>query len=223
MFRVLIHARIKTRRALLLHDLGDDDEAMREVDEAEMMLSLSECYDDIAEVNNAKANIILSSNQNSKRVQEEILFRLENSIKACEKATVDRSASIAQATLRKALVRLGYYQHGILEDVTPSDADIAETVLNSIAEQIKTMTERSKIYYTYSRSLLAYRKGNKDRAEKLEQKARRKCELHDLHNEIQQLDLLRSLIRPQPFSCHNLFSILFLVLLSFSIALLVLQ
>ncbi|XP_078359255.1 uncharacterized protein LOC144643786 [Oculina patagonica] len=220
---VLIHARIKTRKALLLHDLGNDDEAMREADEAEMMLSLGACYEDIAEVNNAKANIILSSSKNSKRVQEEILFRLEKSFKSCGKATVDKSASIAQVTLRKALVHLGYYQHGILEDVTPSDVDIAETVLNRIAQHDKTMTERSKIYYTYSQSLLAYRKGDKDRAEKLEQKARRKCELHDLHNEIQQLDLLRSLIRPQPVFYHNLFSILFLVLLSFSLALLVLQ
>ena len=198
MFRVVIHARIKTRKALLLHDLGDDDEAMREVEEAEMMLSLGECYEDIAEVNNAKANIILSSNQNSKRVQEQILSRLDKSIKSSEKATVDRSASIAQATLRKALVHLGYYQHGILEEVKPSDVDIAETVLNRIAQQISTITERSKIYYTYSRSLLAYRKGDTDGAEKLEQEARRRCELYELHNEIQQLDLLRSLIRPQP-------------------------
>ncbi len=225
MLRVLIHARIKTRKALLLHDLGNDDEAMREVDEAEMMLSLAECYEDIAEVNNAKANIILSSSQNSKRDQREILFRLDKTIKSCEKATVDKSATIAQVTLRKALVHLGYYQHGILEDVTPSDVDIAETVLNRIAQQIKTMTERSKIYYTYSRSLLAYRKGDKDRAEKLEQEARRKCELQDLHNEIQQLNLLKSLITTptQPIPCHNLFSILFLVLLSFSLALFVLQ
>ena len=206
-----------------MHDLGDDDEAMKEVDEAEMMLSLGECHEDIAEVQNAKANIILSSSQNSKKDQKEILFRLDKSIMSCEKATVDRSATIAQVTLRKALVHLGFYQHGILEDVTPSDVKIAETVLKRIAQQIKTMTERGKIYYTYSQSLLAYRKGDRDRAEKLEQKARRKCELHDFHNGIQQLDHLKSLITKQPILCHNLFSVLFLVLLSFSLSLLVLQ
>ena len=108
--RVLIHARIKVRKALILHDLGDDDEAMREVDEAEIMLSLSECQDDAAEVDNAKANIVLSSGQNRKQDQEQILFHLNRCIKCCEKATVDKSASIAQVTLRKVLVHLGFYQ-----------------------------------------------------------------------------------------------------------------
>ena len=196
---------------------------MKEVDEAEMMISEAECYDDAGELQNAKANIILSSNQNSKKDQEDILSRLGKSIKSCEIATVDKSASIAQMTLRKALVHLGYYQHGILDDVTPSDVKIAETILKRIAQQIKTLTKRSQIYYTYSQSLLAYRKGDRDEAEKLEQKARRKCECHNLHNEIQQLDQLRSLIRPQPVLCHNLFSILYLVLLIFSLSLLVLQ
>lgn len=171
---------------------------MREVDEAEMMLSLGECYDDIGEVNNAKANIILSRSQNSKEDQEQILYLLDKSIKSCEKATVDKSATIAQVALRKALVHLGYYQLGILEDVQSSDVDIAETVLNRIARQTKTMSERNKLYYTYSQSLLAYRKGDTRRATKLEHKARRKCELHCLQNEIQQLDLLRTLVRAQP-------------------------
>ncbi len=61
-----------------------------------MMLKLAECYEDIAEVNNAKASIILSSSQNSKRDQEEILFLLDKTIKSCDKTTVDKSASIAQ-------------------------------------------------------------------------------------------------------------------------------
>lgn len=206
-----------------MHDLGDDDEAMREVDEAEMMLSLGEFHEDAAEVDNAKANIVLSSGQNRKRDQEQILFRLDKCIKCCEKATVDKSATIAQVTLRKALVHLGFYQHGILDDVTRSDVDIAETVLNRLAPM--TLTERSKIYFTYAQSLLAYREGDTETATKLEQKARRKCELHDLYNQIQQLDLLRSLIRPQPqaTACHGLLSIVFLVLLSLSLALLVLQ
>lgn len=221
--RVLIHARIKVRKALILHDLGDDDEAMREVDEAEMMLSLSECQDDAAEVDNAKANIVLSSGQNRKRDQERILFRLDRCIKCCEKATVDKSASIAQVTLRKALVHLGFYQHGILEDVAASDIDIAKTVLKRVSTM--ALTERSKIYFTYAQSLLAYRKGNTDTATKLEQKARRKCEEHNLYDQLQQLDLLRSLITAQPQAsvCHSLLSVLFLVLLSVSILLVILQ
>lgn len=196
-FRVLILARIKVRKALILHDLGDDDEAMREVDEAEMMLSLSECQEDAAEVDNAKANIVLSSGHNSKRDREQILFRLDRCIERCEKATVDKSASIAQAMLRKALVLLGFYQHGIkLEDVAASDVDIAETVLKRVSTM--ALTERSKIYFTYAQSLLAYRKGDTDTATKLEQKARRKCELHRLYDQLQQLDLLRSLITSEP-------------------------
>ena len=188
-----------------------------------MMLSLSECQDDAAEVDNAKANIVLSSGQNRKTDHEQILFRLDRCIKYCEKATVDKSASIAQVTLRKALVHLGFYQHGILEDVPTSDVEIAETVLNRISTM--TLTERSKIYFTYAHSLLAYRKGDPDTATKLEQKARRKCELHDLYNQIQQLDLLKSLIKPQPqaTACHGLLSILFLFFLSISIALVILQ
>ena len=221
--RVLIHARIKVRKALILHDLGDDDEAMREADEAEMMLSLSEYQDDAAEVDNAKANIVLSSGHNRKRDREQILFRLDRCIERCGKATVDKSASIAQVTLRKALVHLGFYQHGILEDVAASDGDIAETVLNRVSTV--TLTERSKIYFTYAQSLLAYRKGDTDTATKLEQKARRKCELHLLYDQLQQLDLLRSLITspPQATACHSLLSALFLVLLSVSIPLVILQ
>ena len=221
--RVLILARIKVRKALILHDLGHDDKAMTEVDEAEMMLSLSECQDDAAEVDNAKANIVLSSGHNRKRDQEQILFRLDRCINRCEKATVDKSASIAQVTLRKALVHLGFYQHGILEDVARSDVDIAETVLNRISPM--TLTKRSKIYFTYAQSLLAYRKRDTDTAMKLEQKARKKCEFHDLYDQIQQLDLLRSLIRQRPkaTALHGLFSILFLVLLCISIALIILQ
>ena len=201
--RVLIHARIKVRKALILHDLGDDDEAMRVVDEAEMMLSQIKCQDDAAEVDNAKANIILSSGQNRKRDREQILFHLDRCIKRCEEATVDKSASIAQATLRKALVHLGFYQHGILKDVAASDVDIAETVLNRVSTM--TLTERSKIYFIYAQSLLAYRKGDGDTATKLEQKARRKCELHDLYDQLQQLGLLRSLItaQPQATACHR--------------------
>ena len=171
-----------------------------------MMLSLSECQDDAAEVDYAKANIVLSSGQNRKRDREQILFRLDRCIKYCEKATVDKSASIAQVTLRKALLRLGYYQHGILEDVAASDVDIAETVLNRVSTMTSTLTERSKIYFTYAQSLLTFRRGDTDTATKLEQKARRKCEEHNLYDQLQQLDLLRSLItaQPQATACHSL-------------------
>lgn len=192
---VWIHARIKIRKSYLLHDKGQDDDALREVDEAEHMLSLGECHEDTAEVNNAKANIILSSSRNSKEDQQNILLHLDKSIKYCEKATVDKSNTVVQVTLRKALVHLGFYQHGILEEVSSSDIDIAKTVLNNIERQIETMSERSKIYYTYSQSLLAYREGDIGRATKLEHKARKKCVEHDLTNEIQQLDRLRDLIR----------------------------
>lgn len=165
------------------------------MDEAEHMLSLGECHEDTAEVNNAKANIILSSSRNSKEDQQNVLLHLDKSIKYCEKATVDKSNTVVQVTLRKALVHLGFYQHGILEEVSSSDIDIAKTVLNNIERQIETMSERSKIYYTYSQSLLAYREGDIGRATKLEHKARKKCVEHDLTNEIQQLDRLRDLIR----------------------------
>ena len=65
--RVVLYARIKICKAYILHDRGKDDEAMKEADEAEMMLSLGDCHEDIAEVNNAKANIILSSGKTVKR------------------------------------------------------------------------------------------------------------------------------------------------------------
>ena len=162
---------------MILHDLGDDDEAMREVDEAEMMLSLSECQDDAAEVGQCQSKHSLVERSKQKRDREQILFRLDRCIKYCEKATVDKSASIAQVTLRKALLRLGYYQHGILEDVAASDVDIAETVLNRVSTMTSTLTERSKIYFTYAQSLLTFRRGDTDTATKLEQKARRKCKL----------------------------------------------
>ena len=65
--RVVLHARIKIRKAYILHDRGKDDEAMKEADEAEMLLSLGDCHEDIAEVSYAKANIILSSGKTVKR------------------------------------------------------------------------------------------------------------------------------------------------------------
>lgn len=46
---------------MILYDLGDDDEVMREVDEVEMMLSLGEFYEDVVEVDNVKVNIVLLS------------------------------------------------------------------------------------------------------------------------------------------------------------------
>ena len=51
------------------------------------------------------------------------------------------------------------------------------------------------MYYTYGRSLLAYRTGNLNQATKLEHKVRRECERHKIRFEIQQLDMLRTLIR----------------------------
>lgn len=190
---VWIHARIKIRKAYLLHDLGNDEDALREVDEAECMLRLGECHEDTAEVNNAKANIILSSSRNSEEDQKQIVLHLDKSIKFCEKATVDKSNTIVQVTLRKALVHLGFYQHGIVEEVSNSDIDIAKTILSNIERQVESMSKRSKIYFTYSQSLLAYREGDASRATKLEHKARKKCEKHHLTNELQQLDLLREI------------------------------
>ena len=194
-FSVVIHARIKIRKAYLLHDLGNDDDAMKEVDEAEQMLSLAECHEDNAEVNNAKANIILSSTQNNKLDQNQILHHLDKAIESCEKATVDKSNTIIQVMLRKSLVHLGFYQHGILENVQSSTVDTAENVLNHIARQSKELSKRSMIYYIYSQSLLAYRKGQTNLAIKLEHKARRKSGKHHLSMEIQQLDLLKNLLR----------------------------
>ena len=184
-----------------MHDAAKGDEvkeaaAMKEVDEAEMMLSLGECHEDTAEINYAKANIILSTNRNSKEDRGRILLHLDKCICSCGKATVDKSVTAVQATLRKALVHLGFFQHGILEDIPMSDVDIAETILNRIsAEQSEPLSERSKVFYNYGRSLLAYRKGDTNMATKLENKARRKCELHKINFEIQQLNMLRTLIR----------------------------
>lgn len=82
--------------------------------------------------------------------------------------------------------------------MSKSDVDVAETVLSRISSrQIERLSERSKIYYNYCQALLAFRKGDYEKAKKLEQRARRKCELQSLHNEIQQLDMLRSLFSEQ--------------------------
>ena len=148
--RVVLYARIKIRKAYILHDRGKDDEAMKEADEAEMMLSLGDCHEDIAEVNYAKANIILSSGKNSKEDRERILHHLNKCIHFCEKATVDKSVTIFQAKIRKALFHLGFYQHGILEEEpSSSDVSIAETIFNRIADQSEPIAERSKVYFMY--------------------------------------------------------------------------
>ena len=159
------------------------------------MLSEAECHEDTGELNNIKANIILSASKNGLQDRERILFHLDTAIHSCEKSTVDRSVTIVQATIRKALCHLGYYQHGILEDIPRSDVGIAETILNRVSQDSEPLSERSKVYYTYGQSLLAYRKGDLTVATKLEHKVRRKCELHEIGFEIQQLDMLRTLIR----------------------------
>ena len=191
--RVVLNARIKIRKAYILHDLCDDDGAMKEVDEAEVMLSLGECHEDLAEINCAKANIILSSGRNSVDDCKRILHHLEKCIHFCEKATVDKSVTATQAKLRKALLHLGYYQNGILEGAPDSsDMDIARTILDRVAKQAH-LAERSKVYLSYGKSLLAYRSGEKNEAIKMENKLRRKCERHQICFEIKQLDMLKTL------------------------------
>ena len=192
-------ARIKIHRAYILHDQFRDEEAKREASEAEVMLGLGECHEDSAELHYAMANIVLSTSQNAKEDRECVLLHLSKCIHYCKKATVDKSVTIVQATLRRALAHLGYYQHGILENVPSGDVEIAETILKRVSEQSEPLSERSKVYYTFGQALLAYRKGNLDLATKLEHKVRRKCELHEIGFEIQQLDMLRTLIRG---SCH---------------------
>jgi len=192
---VVLRARIKICKAYILHDQGKDDEAMEQADDAGAMLDLRECHEDLGELNNIKANIILSASKNGAEDRERILCHLDRSIHSCEKATVDRSVTIVQAKIRKALLHLGYYQHGILEEVPPSDIDIAQTILKRVSEQCEPLSKRSKVYFTYGESLLAHRKGDTRVAGKLEHKVRKKCEKHEFGFEIQQLDILRTLIR----------------------------
>ena len=169
---------------------------MKKADEAEAMLSLGECHEDIAEVNNAKANIILSSGKNSKEDRERILHHLHKCLHFCEEATVDKSVTVVQAKIRKALLHLGYYQHDILEEEPSSlDVSIAENIFNGIAKQSEPIAERSKVYLMYGQSLLAYRQGDISMARELESKVRKKCERHLLGFEIQQLDNLKALVQ----------------------------
>ena len=191
---VVLNARIKIYKAYALHDRCNDDGAMKEVDDAEMMLSLGECHDDLAEINCAKANIILSSGRNGADDRKRILHHLDKCIHFCEKATVDKSVTATQAKLRKALVHLGYYQNGILEDApNPSDVDTARTILDRVGKE-SDLAERSKVYLEYGKSLLAYRSGEKNEAIKMENKLRRKCERYQIRFEIKQLDMLKTLL-----------------------------
>ena len=112
-----------------MQDEGLDEDAKREANETEFMLSLAECHEDSAELHNAIGNIILSASKNAKADRESVLLHLNKCIHHSEKATVDKSVTIVQAKLRKALAHLGYYQHEILEDVPSADVKIAETIL----------------------------------------------------------------------------------------------
>ena len=169
---------------------------MKEADDAEMMLSHGECHEDNAEVNNLEGNIILSLGKNGKEDRERILHCLNQCIQSCEKATVDKSVTVVQAKIRKALLYLGYYQHDILEEQPSSlDVSIAENILNGIAKQSEPIAERSKVYLMYGQSLLAYRQGDISMARELESKVRKKCERHLLGFEIQQLDKLKALVQ----------------------------
>ena len=192
---VVLRAKIKICKAYILHDQEKDDEAMEQADDAEAMLDLIECHEDLGELSYIKANIILSLSKNGKENRDLVLHHLDRGIRSCEKATVDRSVTIVQAKIRNALLHLGYYQHGIQEEVPPSDVDTARTILMYVSEQSEPLSERSKVYYTYCESLLAHRKGDTRVAAELEHKVREKCEKHEFGFEIQQLNNLRTLIR----------------------------
>ena len=197
--RVVLHSRVKIHKAYILHDQGQDEEAKKEADEAETMLSsqFEKYAEDKAMLHDIKANIILSLRKNAKEDRESVLLHLNECIHHCEKATVDKSVTIVQAKLRKALVHLGYYQHGILEEVPSADVKIAETILKGVSES-EPLSRRSKVYHTYGQSLLACRKGNKKKAAELEDKVRGNCKLYKLSSELQQLDMLKTLILGQP-------------------------
>ncbi|XP_028405800.1 uncharacterized protein LOC114528382 [Dendronephthya gigantea] len=193
-YGVVLFARIKIFKAYYFHDCLDDESAMREADEAEMMLSLGECHEDMAEIHCAKANIILSSRKNSEDDRERILYHLDKCIHFCEKAPVDKSSASTQAKLRKALFQLGYYQHGILEEAPKrSDVDTAKTILDRVAQQ-PDIPKRSEVYLKFGQSLLAYRQGNKDKATNIEKTLRQECKHLEITFEIEQLDMLKTLI-----------------------------
>jgi len=197
--RVVLHSRVKIHKAYILHDQGQDEEAWKEAEEAETMLisPFEEYAEDKGILHNIKANIILSLGKNDEADRERIIDHLNRCIHYCERATVDGSVTIVQATLRMALAHLGYYQHGILEGVPGADVRIAESILKHVSKS-EPLSERSKVYYTYGQSLLAYRKGNKKKAAELEDKVRGNCEPYKLSSELQQLDMLKTLILGQP-------------------------
>ena len=197
--RAVLHPRVKIHKAYILHDQGQDEAAWREAEEAETMLisPFEEYAEDKGILHNIKANILLSRGKNDEADRERIIDHLNRCIHYCERATVDGSVSIVQATLRMALAHLGYYQHGILEDVPGADVRIAESILKHVSKS-EPLSERSKVYYTYGQSLLAYRKGNKKKAAELEDKVRGNCQPYKLSSELQQLDMLKTLILGQP-------------------------
>ena len=197
--RVVLHPRVKIHKAYILHDQGQDEEAWKEAEEAETMLisEFQEYAEDKGILHNIKANIILSNSKSAEADRAKVIDHLDRCIHYCERATVDGSVTIVQATLRKALAHLGYYQHGILEDVPGADVRIAESILKHVSKS-EPLSERSKVYYTYGQSLLAYRKGNKKKAAELEDKVRGNCEPYKLRSELQQLDMLKTLILGQP-------------------------
>ena len=197
--RVVLHSRVKIHKAYILHDQGQDEEARKEADEAEtMLISQSEEYaEDKGFLHDIKANIILSLRKNDEGDRERIIEHLNRCIHYCKRATVDRSVTIVQAKLRMALAYLGYYQHGILEKVPSADVKIAETILKGVSEQSEQLSRRSKVYHTYGQSLLAYRKGDIKKADELEAKVRRNCQPYKLSSELQQLDMLKTLILGQ--------------------------
>ncbi|XP_028399473.1 uncharacterized protein LOC114522893 [Dendronephthya gigantea] len=194
-YGLALFARVKIRKAYILHDRGKDDEAIKEVHEAELMLSNGDYHEDRAEINCAKANIYLSSGKNSAGDRENILLHLDKCIHFCEISTVDKSVTITQVKLRKALCHLGYYQHGIIVEAPKiSEVNIAETILSRISKE-SDLSKRSQVYQKFAESLLAYRKGKTSTAIELEEKLRRKCERHEIRFEIKQLDMLKALIR----------------------------
>ena len=92
----MLLARIKIRKAYILHDLGQDIEAKREAAQAEILLSLLECHEDRAELHNAMANIILSASKNAEADRKSVLLHLVKCIHYCGKAPLTKGSPLCK-------------------------------------------------------------------------------------------------------------------------------
>ncbi|XP_013413426.1 uncharacterized protein LOC106175818 [Lingula anatina] len=193
----VIQARVFWRKAYIYNDRGYKEGAIALLEQAECLLTTTQSYEDIAEINYAKANIRLSQkhDNNDVSLKSSVLRHLGKTLEACKQCPgIDLSTLESQVALRKALTHLGFSQQGIDQHSSEEDLHAAEGIVNELLKNKDKLSPRNNLYLYFARSLLAYRRGKVMEARRIELEGRHFAATNHLPHEVQQLEMIKDFI-----------------------------